>query len=212
MVTEVDKKESRKKWFTRDNLLILVLSGILLFIIAMPLDSKKEESGGESVANKGTGVKQTENAASAQETLQEKEQEDYVGELERELAALLEKVAGAGRVEVMLTLKTSRELVVEKDSPVSRSSTGEEDASGGSRQISQMDAGETTVYVSEGSESTPYVVKTIYPVVEGAVVVAEGAGNGTVNQNLSEMVQVLFNLDATKVKVVKMSASNPVDK
>ena len=32
-----------KKWFSRDNLLLLVLLGVLLFVIALPV--KKEDSG-----------------------------------------------------------------------------------------------------------------------------------------------------------------------
>ena len=37
-----------KKWFSRDNLLLLVLLGVLLFVIALPV--KKEDSGKGQVA------------------------------------------------------------------------------------------------------------------------------------------------------------------
>jgi stage III sporulation protein AG len=51
----------------------------------------------------------------------------------------------------------------------------------------------------------PYVVKTIVPQVEGVVVVGEGCGTGSVDKNVTEIVQALFGLEAHKVKVVKMS-------
>ena len=42
------------------------------------------------------------------------------------------------------------------------------------------------------------------PEIEGVLVVAEGAGNGTVNRTIVEIVQALFGVEAHKVKVVKM--------
>ena len=38
----------------------------------------------------------------------------------------------------------------------------------------------------------------------GDVVVAQGAGTGTVNRNITDVVQALFDVEAHKVKVVKM--------
>lgn len=48
------------------------------------------------------------------------------------------------------------------------------------------------------------MIKTLPPEIEGVVVVAEGAGSGTVNRTIVEMVQALFGVEAHKVKVVKM--------
>ena len=110
-----------------------------------------------------------------------------------------------GKVEVMITLKSSRELVVEKEEPVSRSSTDEKDSQGGSRTVRETDSGENTVYRTEGSASEPYVIKTLPPRIEGVLVVAEGAGQGTVNRTIVEIAQALFGVEAHKVKVVRMS-------
>lgn len=60
------------------------------------------------------------------------------------------------------------------------------------------------VYSSSGGSSTPYVIKTYVPEVEGVLVVAEGAGSGTVNRTVTEIVQALFHVDAHRVRVVKM--------
>jgi stage III sporulation protein AG len=67
---------------------------------------------------------------------------------------------------------------------------------------------ENTIYSTEGSDSVPYVVMRMLPRVEGVLVVAEGAGNGTVNKSVTEMIQALFDVEVHKIKVVKMAASN----
>lgn len=186
-------KEIRQKWFRRDNLLIVILSGVLLFIIALPTDKKDKEVPAEQ-----------DNAVIQQEVVTE----DFASVLEEQLEELLAEMAGVGRVKVMITLKSSEERIVEKDEPVSRSSTNESDSAGGNRLVTQLESGSSTVYSNIGSDSEPYVIKTLSPRVEGVVVVAQGAGNGMVNQNIAEMVQALFGVEAHKVKVVKMASSN----
>lgn len=199
-------KESWKKWFRRDNLLILILSGVLLFIIALPTkgsDNGKKtgqtDSGREAQQETGSGQG---GGYTASEYVSDA---DFASELETRLEGVLSQMSGVGKVKVMITLQSSEELVVEKDEPTDRSNTNESDSAGGNRIITQVESAPSTVFRTNGSESEPYVVKTLSPRVEGVVVVAQGAGNGTVNQNITEMVQALFGVEAHKVKVVKMA-------
>lgn len=205
------EEKGLEKWFRKDNLIILVLGGILLFIIALPTktsdaDSEKltdgyggvsagRQDGSQSAGGQGTG------SASGADSFS---MENYTAELERKLQEILEDMDGVGKVQVMITLSSSEELVVEKDRPYSRSVTEEYDSEGGSRFIEQEEGQQDTVYVTSGSDSEPYVIKTLTPEVEGVVVVAQGAGTGTVNRSITEIVQALFGLEAHKVKVVKM--------
>ena len=191
----MNNKAELKKWFCRDNLLILVLTGILLFIVVLPTKKKDEAV----VINEEVINSDEKNAVI---------DADYESRMEMRLKEIVEKVAGAGKVDVMITLYASEEYIVEKDAPINRSNTNENDSAGGNRMISQMNAGENTVYRTEGTVSEPYVVKTVYPKVEGVVVVAEGAGNEAVSKSISEMVQILFGLEAYKVKVVKMNTDH----
>lgn len=46
----------------------------------------------------------------------------------------------------------------------------------------------------------------LYPQVEGVLVTCQGAGRGTVNADITEAVQALFNLAAHKVKVLSMNS------
>ncbi len=210
-----------QKWFQRDNLIIMVLVGILLVIIALPTkeDTKKDpqspgtEAGKDSAGLTGggqpdaSGAGEKADGAGGDGALEAaRDTEEYAGYLEQRLSETLSQMSGVGDVKVMITLKSSSELVVEKEQPVSRSTTNENDSQGGSRIVSQMESEENTVYRKEGNNSEPYVVKTLPPQIEGVVVVAEGAGSGTVNRTIVEIVQALFGIEAHKVKVVKMVA------
>lgn len=54
--SDSEQKEGWKKWFRRDNLLIIILSGVLLFIIALPAE---EKAGGQSDQNSNEQVQNT---------------------------------------------------------------------------------------------------------------------------------------------------------
>ena len=203
------KKKGLEKYFRRDNLLILVLAGILLFIIALPTsDGEKADSGmkektkalsGETLQ---TGDGQTPGVNPGTGT-----DEDYAAAMEQRLTEALADMAGVGKVRVMITLKSSRGLGVEKEEQMEQSSVKETDSQGGSRISDQASREETVVRSTDGSNSEPYVVKSYVPEIEGVLVVAEGAGSGTINRTVTEVVQALFGVEAHKVKVVKMNSA-----
>lgn len=219
------RKESIVKFLkNKNNLLIIVLLGVLLMVIAIPVDTAG--TGGKSASGRndnisyqtkstGTGYQAGgiaaytaagDGTAGYDETAGTGymwEQEQYIKEMEAKAESLLSGVNGAGQVKVMITLRASSEQVVEKDMPVTRSQTSEQDSQGGSRMVSEFATEDATVYRKGNGYEEPYVVKTLSPSVEGVVVVAEGAGNGEVSKNLSEAVQILFGVEAHRVKVLK---------
>ncbi len=209
------ENEKIKKLFSRENLLVLVLAGILLFVIALPSgdSGKKAENaadGKEKLTSLSEAGRDEENASAgnAPVNMEEAAALNYAADMERRLTEALSEMAEVGKVRVMITLKSSSELVVEKEMPVSRSMTTETDAQGGSRTVNTSQVGESVVYSTESGSSTPYVVKTYVPEIEGVLVVAEGAGSGTVNRTVTEIVQALFSVEAHKVKVVKMETKS----
>ncbi len=92
-----------KKLFTKDNLIVLVLAGILLFVIALPVGDSREAEATEIQTPVQTAP------------VKDSEEEQYRGELETRLEEIFSSIKGVGRVRVMITLKTSLERVVEKD-------------------------------------------------------------------------------------------------
>lgn len=188
----------------KNNLLVFVLLGILCLVIAIPV---KEET---KTTEKNSGGTQDITTNTKHEGSQEtskligSEVDDYATFMEEKLEGALSQMAGAGKVKVFITLKASGEKVIEKDEPINRSNTLEEDAEGGSRSINNVEMQENTVFSTSGTSSEPYVIKTTQPEVEGVMVIAEGAGTGTVSRSISEVVQALFGIEAHKIKVVKM--------
>ncbi len=191
------------KWLKRDNLLILLLAGVLLVVIALPTEkkSREQQNPGAVTGSSGGAVQESISVGAGFSDV-----EEYAAYLEKRLENTLSQVSGVGAVQVMITLEATQELVLEKDQQTQSSSTTEEDSQGGSRYSHQTSRSENTVYHSSGN-SEPYVIKTLLPRVEGVVVVAQGAGTGNINRNITDVVQALFDVEVHKVKVVKMDDS-----
>lgn len=170
---------------------VIVLVGILLLVIAIPVNPGKEEVMPQTDVQKekeGTQI------------------QDYAESLERKLEQVLSRVEGVGEAKVMITLESSGEKVVEKDASFSDRSTAEEDSDGNTSNISEKEEGEETVYQS-GSDGgqVPYVVEEKQPEIAGVIVVAEGGGQAVTANNITEAVMALFGVEAHKIKVMKMN-------
>lgn len=202
MWVKIQMEELRKKWFQRDKLIVLFLAGVLLLVIAIPTGSKKNNSAAKQEQKEQEGSLQT----AEKEDSVWKWEEEYRKTLESRLEDILSQIDGMGEVEVMITIKSSQEKIVEKDGSLQRKNTDEEDGAGGHRTISQSESTKSTVYEGEKNTGEPFVVKTIYPSVEGVLVVAQGADSGRMNTTITEIAKALFGVDAHKIKVVKRRA------
>ena len=189
---------SKLKKPKKEQLVVLLLFGALLVVIALPTTT-----GTMGADKKDADISGTQGAAGTDTATL-----TYEEQLEKRLSAILSQVAGAGRVEVMVTLESRGERIVEKDTPESRKSVEETDSSGGSRTTDEQDWGEETVYYEDGSGGkSPYVVKELEPNIEGVLVLAEGGDSAVVKQELLEAVQALFPIEAHKVKIMKLEGA-----
>ena len=179
-----EKKLKRSDW------LILVLAGILILIIALPTDTKEKKQ----------AEKSKENISKENNTM-----EASKDEIERKFEDILEKIDGAGDVKVMITYQDSGTQVVEKDKNTSENSLEESDSTGGVRSTKEQQLQESTVYEDADAGNTPFVSKELLPKVEGILIVASGGDNQKVKQNISEAVLALFQVEAHRIKIVKMS-------
>lgn len=205
----------QKKWkqLKKSDWAVLALVGVLLLVIAIPLENDKNsnektgttsqgqiqqdsgEDGGENESKAG----ENQNSNAVGET-----EEAYVAYLENKLEEVLSQMEGVGKVEVMITVADSGESVIEKDRSSTATTTTENDSAGGSRTTMEQNTQEQTIYVETEDETYPYVQKEKLPTVVGVVVVAEGGGNSTVISNISEAVEALLPVEAHRIKVVKM--------
>ena len=180
-----------KKNMRKDRLLIILLSGILIMVIAVPVSDQKGDNGEVTVSG-DSGM--------------DFSMGEYSRLMEQKLASSLSKIQGAGEVAVMITWKSSSEKIVEKDEESTNESLEETDSQGGSRTTRSIKSSGQSVYIKSGDVSEdgePYVTKEISPVVEGVIVIAAGGDQPVVVQNITEAVQALFDIDTHKIKVMK---------
>lgn len=136
-----------------------------------------------------SGKKQT--AASAPDTRQS--ELSQLEQTRQALRALLRQVDGAGEVDVLLSYSAGAEQVYQTDRESSRSGEDTQQKT-------------TAVLQQSGSERTPVVRKTLYPVYQGAVVVCEGAERAAVRLAIVEAVSSLTGLGSDKISVIKMKS------
>lgn len=185
------------KHLKKDQWMIIILIGVLLFVISLPVkNSEKEQqkekvNGYEESAGENDGLE----SGSTREEL-----------LEKRLENLLSAMDGVGKVQVMISLEGSTEYVVEKDSQESRTETKEGEGEN-QRNGVEVQLQRETVFVEQEGETTPYVVQELYPKIEGVVVLAEGGGNAQVAEHISKAVQALFSIETHKIMVMKMEYS-----
>ncbi len=96
--TDLLKKMDRTKW------LILGLGGILLLVIALPVDDRSSEKVNQALEKALDSADTQEDPAGA-----------YEKQITKELEKTLSQMEGAGEVHVMITFQDGGESVVEKD-------------------------------------------------------------------------------------------------
>ena len=200
------------------SLLILVLVGVLILVIAWPVsdggDALTENAGNGGTGGETGALSESGNNGSVALSnggMPDSSQslEEYITLLEERLTGILSNISGAGKVQVMITARATREKVVEKDVTQSASQVSESDSSGGTRVTEESSYSETSLYTGAASgqdSGTPYVVKELVPEIEGVVVAAQGAGDEYVIDEITQAVSVLFDLPVHKIKVVKMES------
>lgn len=159
-VNDVKEKINKAIGFFEKYKLALIVLVIGLVLISFPTTKKTEEK------------------AIVTETEQMPEDQ-----LEEKLQRVLQQIDGAGRVEVVLTVKESQQKILASDETESESRT-------------------VTVQSSDGTETV--TVKSLYPVYRGALVVCDGADDQKVKLDIVTSVAALTGLGTDKITVVKM--------
>ena len=186
------KKVRCNAGFSKKNqLLLILLSGLLLVVIAIP--TKKTEVGQAPEETANTEVSCIISDITA-----------YSKYLEDRIAEALEHVEGVGKTEIVITLVSNGQKIVEKDQQSSSQKTSEQDAGGGTRNIEDRSSEKTSVYMQESDGSqTPYITEEMLPEIQGVIVIAEGGDQAVVAQNITEAIQALFGVEAHKIKIMK---------
>lgn len=203
----------KEKW------LLLLVCGLILLILSFPAGSGKEQetgspaaqiqrdweaSQGADAASAGDGT-QTGSGTSidaSSQTVQDTEAL-YEKELELRVREILKNVEGVGEVDVMITLKSSKEKVIHIDTEKNRSSTEETDSAGGTRRSMTEEIRESSLLSGASGSGEPVIEKELQPEIAGIAISAQGGGSPTVKAEISEAMEALFGLPAHKIKVLK---------
>ena len=128
---------------------------------------------------------------------------DIQNDLEQELEEILTKMEGVGEVKVLVTYSQTSQIVPIYNESNKSSSTKEDDSEGGSRNISESDTTREVVLDSNNDIITESVV---LPKIEGAIVMAKGAKDVEVKNNIIQAVCAVTGLSSHKVQVFELSA------
>ena len=188
------KEQNNKK-----NIENLVVFLILLIITIIAINTiwvgKKEETNQE---NGNTSYKKL--AENINNSIDSNNSQLNEYNLEENLEDILSKIAGVGKVKVLVTYSETSEVVAMYNEKNTLNNTEETDTNGGVRKIEQTD------YIwRKNGQKTPITQKVIMPKIEGAIVTAEGASNPAIKTNIIQAVSAATGISTYRIQVFEMS-------
>ena len=173
-----------------ENAAIVIIIGIIILIAGGSL-FRKNSSQGTDKQDDVSGNKTVDAFVSGNDD-----------SLQKGLESILALIEGAGKVNVMITYSTSNEIIPATDIKRTDNETSEKDNGGGNRDIKQYELESKIVYEeAPGGTKKPIVTKELKPQVRGVVIVADGAGDTVVRDNLTRAAQALLDVPIHKVQV-----------
>lgn len=112
---------------------------------------------------------------------------EYVYSLEQKLENLLEKVDGAGRVSVAISVESGMETVLAMTTTTKETSAGRE-----------------TVFTPVMVNGKTVVLKEKYPEISGVLIVAEGAGSISVYTKIQQAALSLLDVKVGQIEILAM--------
>lgn len=151
--------------------LIVIAAG--LFLLALPSGSGRNDP------------KETEGVLGTEEDFS-------VDALEEKLSEILSRIEGAGKVSVMLTVKSGMERILATDLESAQSG-------------SELERTEETVVLSKDGGEEVVLIGQNYPTFQGALVVCPGGGDPQIQLEITRALSALTGLGAGRITVCKGS-------
>ena len=202
-----------KTWILgREKWLVLLIGGLILLILAVPTGwgsaaAAEAASVEERIGSEPAALNSQSAAGEQISSLLSSGSGDpvrlYEKELEKRVKEILKNVEGVGTVDVMIMLHSSGEKIIHVDQERSRTSTEEQDSSGGTRKVMTEETSQTALMSGNSGSQEPVIEKEIQPEIAGVVISAQGGGSAQVKAEISEAMEALFGLPAHKIKVLK---------
>lgn len=187
------KRVSTIRW-----LLLVGLAGLAIMILNSYMHVEEADSISEIRASPMT----QEEKVFGNKEYEASEFEEYEGRYETRIKEILEHIVGVGELDVMVTIDSTEELVIERNTQQTQQITNEKDQDGGTRHITNITRnGEVVLYQISGDQ-TPIILKKIKPKIRGVLVVAKGAENLTVKKLITQAVERGLGVPSHHISVI----------
>lgn len=127
-------------------------------------------------------------------------------DLDEKLEDILASIHGVGKVKVLIKYSESSTIVAMCNETISESTTKESDGDGASKDVKETENKKEIVYTDEDGTNKPITEKVVMPVIEGAIITAQGAGNANVKSSIVSAVEAVTGLAVHKIQVFEMSS------
>ena len=194
MLKEFFKKggEGQDKKRQIENIIVFIIILIITVLIINSMwSSNKKDSKEENNNTSKVLAQTTSNVTTAQE------------DLEKKLEDILESINGVGKVKTLIKYSESSTVLAMYNETNSESKTEENDGSS-SKNVTEVESKKEIVYTDENGKNKPITEKVIMPVIEGAIITAQGASNANVKSSIVSAVEAVTGLAVHKIQVFEM--------
>lgn len=194
MLKEIFKKseDGKDKKKQIENIVVFIIILIVTVLIINNMWSGEKEKKDDNTVDTSKVLAQT-STSSHQEDLEER------------LEDILSTINGVGKVKALIKYSESSTVVAMYNETVSESTTKENDANGGSKDVKETENKKEIVYTDEDGTNKPITEKVVMPVIEGAIITAQGAGNANVKASIVSAVEAVTGLAVHKIQVFEMN-------
>ena len=187
--TDGNNKDKKKQI---ENIVVFIIILIVTVLIINNIWSGEEKDDTENTHDATKVLARTD--SSSQDNLEDK------------LEDILETINGVGKVNVLIKYSESSTVVAMYNETTSESTTKENDGDGGSKDVKETENKKEIVYTDENGTNKPITEKVVMPVIEGAIITAQGAGNATVKSSIVSAVEAVTGLAVHKIQVFEMGS------
>ena len=181
-----DNEKDKKKQM--ENIIIFI---IILIVTVLIINSMWSSD------NKGSQEKKQDNSKVLAQT--SSPDATNTDDLEAKLEDILGSMDGVGKVKVLIKYSESSSVVA-----MYNETTKENSKDGTSKDVKETESKKEIVCSDESGQSKPITEKVVMPVIEGAIITAQGAKDSNVKSAIVSAVEAVTGLAVHKIQVFEM--------
>ena len=185
------KKTETKSKKKIENIVFFIIILIVTLILMKSIWSK-DTNEEEIDIHKNTDVLATREESTSKE------------ELEERLEKILATIKGVGKVNVFINYSESSSNIPLYDESTTTSTITEDDGNGGTRNTVETENQKEVVFTEKSGLKDPVMQKTTMPVIQGAIITAQGVENANVKVNITNAVQAVTGISIDRIQVFEM--------